>query len=220
MNKIISLLVILVIAGAANGIGIVNGNFADEQNSQVGSSAVLVNELTSANLDEGWHVNIGWAGWDITVDSNLVHGAGAPFGVAGISQVFSDNLSSSYPYTFKFDYVVGADSVIVELWSFEQIGGGQVGSKIKNWETDNPVTDDAFTVVQLADLSLSSASGTSETEFTVDFDMEAGDMLGIRIQTAGETSEEMSFDNVEIIPVPEPVFLSILGLGVLAFKRR
>lgn len=44
--------------------------------------------------------------------------------------------------------------------------------------------------------------------------------IGVRVENVGTASSNLRVDNLDILPIPEPALLGLLGLGILGFIRR
>ena len=77
---------------------------------------------------------------------------------------------------------------------------------------------------ELLNLSIDPMAVSSEwTTFSGSVDLGAGYeyiALGLRFSDIGNFNSSLRIDNMDIIAIPEPALLGLLGLGVLAFIRR
>ena len=234
MKKCITILTMIVFAMIATQTfaGLVDGDFQNDS---------LANDA-AANVTPD--VGLGWRqafnqvvlasnppNSDVWVDAS----APAP-ALRYIGQVFdSSGLSGTQLVRFQYDLSsLGgtpnyADNYInIQIWGTDQaaqpnntslvLNNGTV-TTLANWNTV-ALLDETF-----YDTSATAGYVTKNTSGV--FDPSAYSYYGIIVTIANIADgggqpgqEQLKFDNVELVPIPEPALLGLLGLGILALIRR
>jgi len=218
MKKIITLIAILAIAttGAVSAAGIKDGDFTGGGFLRTGND---MNKTT--NGWQGYTSNVSYDTTDDRVEFDTL-GAKRGFGQVIEGAWLSD---SDIQLVFDYDIAGGGNATLdVQVWGSD---GWAWNSGIVLYDVDNPprrtdvdvlgkltIANIATESVEGQPLLLTNIVGSTPSDY---YWVQVGFSI-TRIDVSG--GEHGYIDNVDIIPIPEPALLGLLGLGIIAFIRR